>query len=337
MTSTAGAVRRSGQVAMAWLSAGAAVVLGGCAGQQAARPQPLPRAGTVYEANGQKVQITALTALPAPSGGASAGPSTAIAGDTVPPGYQFLYGSGEAAALSRQAFRGLVTLAVADRDRHGGHSVVLAADATLAAPSWVDCGAKPHAAVFDADETVLLNLGAEEQAARHPGPFDARQWTRWERTGAAAVAPVPGAVEAFAALRRAGVTVIINTNRDVATAAGTVAALEAAGLGSFTPGETLFLRDGPSGKDGRRATIAQRYCVVAMAGDQLGDFSDLFAAISSPPVRRAAADAGAIGERWGNGWFVLPNPVYGSGLKGGFDDVFPLDKRWPDLGAASGQ
>ncbi|WP_267395296.1 MULTISPECIES: HAD family acid phosphatase [unclassified Sphingomonas] len=337
MTNTASTARKRTQGAAAWLAAGAVLALTGCAGQQAARPQPLPRAGTVYEADGRKVQLTGLTALPAPSSASAAGTSPLAAGDTVPPGYQFLYGSGEAAALSRQAFRGLVTLAVADHDRHAGHSVVLAPDATLAAPSWVDCATKPHAAVFDADETVLLNLGAEEQAARHPGPFDAEQWTRWERTGAAAVAPAPGAVEAFAALRHAGVTVIINSNRDVTTAAGTVAALKAAGLGSFTPGETLFLRDGSSGKDGRRATIAQRYCVVAMAGDQLGDFSDLFAAISSPAVRRAAADAGAIGERWGNGWFVLPNPVYGSALKGGFDDVFPLDKRWTDPGAASGQ
>jgi hypothetical protein len=25
---------------------------------------------------------------------------------------------------------------------------------------------------------------------------------------------------------------------------------------------------------------------------------------------------------------VLPNPVYGTALKGGLDDVFPADKRW---------
>jgi hypothetical protein len=44
-------------------------------------------------------------------------------------------------------------------------------------------------------------------------------------------------------------------------------------------------------------------------------------------------DAGAIGEMWGNGWFVLPNPVYGTGLKGGFDEVFSADRRWVDGGA----
>ena len=120
---------------------------------------------------------------------------------------------------------------------------------------------------------------------------------------------------------------------DVESLVGTVATLKAAGLGDFTPGDNLFLRQGINGKDARRAAIAQRYCVVAMAGDQLGDFSDLFGAIASSADRRRATDAGAIGEMWGNGWFVLPNPVYGTGLKGGFDEVFPADKRWVDGGA----
>jgi hypothetical protein len=27
---------------------------------------------------------------------------------------------------------------------------------------------------------------------------------------------------------------------------------------------------------------------------------------------------------------MLPNPVYGTGLKGGVDDIFPPDARWTD-------
>lgn len=263
-------------------------------------------------------------------------PPVAVALANPPSQFQFLYGSAEAAALSRQAFRAL-TLKATTRSGQQGDSVVLAADATLAAPRWVDCGAKPRAAVFDADETVILNLGVEELAARDPArPFDERQWDRWERTGDKAVVAVPGAIEAFAALRRAGVTPILNTNRATLTATGTGSALKAAGLGDFELGKTMFLRDGPSGKDPRRATISARWCVVAMAGDQLGDFSDLFNAIKAPAERRRAADTGPIADLWGNGWFVLPNPVYGSALKGGFDDVFPTDKRWVDPGATNG-
>ena len=31
---------------------------------------------------------------------------------------------------------------------------------------------------------------------------------------------------------------------------------------------------------------------------------------------------------WGRGWFMLPNPVYGTGLGAGWDESFPPDRRW---------
>ena len=40
---------------------------------------------------------------------------------------------------------------------------------------------------------------------------------------------------------------------------------------------------------------------------------------------------GDLAQLWGNGWFVLPNPVYGDSLKGTIDDVYPEGTRWsPD-------
>ena len=56
-----------------------------------------------------------------------------------------------------------------------------------------------------------------------------------------------------------------------------------------------------------------------MAGDQLGDFSDLFndRALSCPTAA-APRLAAAFAALWGNGWFMLPNPVYGPGCKGDF-------------------
>ena len=249
----------------------------------------------------------------------------------VPPGMQYLYGSGEAAALSVQTWRNLVAYAATQVRATPATSAVLAPGATLATPAWAPCGSKPKAAVFDVDETVLLNLGFEANDAAHPAPYDEARWQSWERTGTAQVAAVPGAAQALTDLRAMGVTVVFNTNRSAANADATAAAIAGAGLGPAVHGETLFLSgDDASGskKDGRRATIAARYCVIALGGDQLGDFSDLFNAGLTPPARRAATLAPAIAAKWGNGWFVLPNPVYGSGLKGSLDDVFPLDKRW---------
>ena len=217
---------------------------------------------------------------------------------TAPPaGMQYLYGSGEAAALSIQAYQALwnyLSARVAERNAGAAvRSVVLAREGTLEAPKFVPCGKKPLAVVFDIDETVLLNLGYENDAARRTGDYDDSRWKRWEATGADKVAPVPGAIETIESARRAGIVVVFNSNRSEANAGGTVAALAMAGLGNAEPGKTLWLRgEGPgtSGKDARRWAIAEQYCVVALVGDQLGDFSDLFNPGGVPvPIRRNMA------------------------------------------------
>ena len=257
-------------------------------------------------------------------------------------GVQYLYGSGEAAAVTVQTWRALtnyVAVAMKAKDRR---SVVLAAGSTLASPVFVPCADKPPAVVFDVDETSILNLGFEYDALKAERPvFDDDVWTRWERTGYDKVVPTPGAKAAFDRLRAMGVTVIFNTNRNAFDSAEDEKALNDAGLGPAVHGETLYLQGDDalgSKKDGRRQTIAARYCVLAMAGDQLVDFSDHFdfdPDILSIAQRRAATLSAPIGDLWGNGWFAMPNPAYGSALQGGADDIFPKDKQWRDPGAGA--
>ena len=258
--------------------------------------------------------------------------SPAPPADAPPSGMQYLYGSAEAAAASIQAYHAFADHVLVRAGERSGESVVLAQGATLGAPRFVPCGAKPVAVILDIDETALLNLGYEYDEAKRGGVFDEARWKAWEDGGAAKVSAVPGAVEALALLRKNDIAVIFNSNRDAQFARQTSAALAGAGLGVAVHQQSLFLKgDDKTGslKDGRRAAIAARYCIVAMAGDQLGDFSDMFNLYPAPAERRAAAAAQPIADLWGNGWFVLPNPVYGSALKGGYDDVFPADKRWP--------
>jgi 5'-nucleotidase (lipoprotein e(P4) family) len=297
-----------------------------------------PRVGQSYtEADGKTAVITSLTALPAPDGSAGAAAVPAPAPGVVPPEMQFLYGSGEASALSLQAYAALWTYLHDElrfrRDKSQISSVVMTRDSTLASPKFETCGKRPLAVVFDVDETVLLNLGFESDAARRGPGYDQGRWTRWEQSGADKVEAVPGAAETIAAIRGDGITVIFNTNRSASTGAFTQQALDHAGLGPVRLGDTLILRDdgAPSGKDERRWKIAERYCIVALGGDQLGDFSDLFNAKDlSTPARRNMTGNTLIAPLWGHGWFILPNPVYGTGLKGGMDEVFPREKQWSD-------
>jgi 5'-nucleotidase (lipoprotein e(P4) family) len=286
-----------------------AAALGGCV--QAGRDVPPP---------------AAMTPTSAPSG--------------VPKTYQWLHGSGEAAVLERQTYRaleGYVTTAWMDVERGVAfESAVLVPTSTPQAPQWASCDgrSKRPAVVFDIDETVLLNSGANYDSARRGDPpFDPRRWAEWERTGALFVEAVPGAVEAIQHLRERSITPIFITNRDNRFAAETIEALRHAGIGPAVHGETLFLAGDVapgSAKDPRRAAVAAKWCVLAMVGDQLGDFSDQFNAKGLTPLqRRALATSPALAGKWQRGWFLLPNPVYGPGVAGTLDDLFPADTRWP--------
>jgi 5'-nucleotidase (lipoprotein e(P4) family) len=277
----------------------AAAALAGCATAQAPPPQPAPIA------------------------------------PGVPSGMQWLYGSGEGGASSLQAYHAFLAYVIARAEARPADSVVFAEGATLDNSAMVPCGEKPLAVVLDVDETALQNLGFEYDDAVHQGrPYDQERWNRWERTGAGAVLPMPGAVEALQSIRNHGVTVIFNSNRMAANSAYTEAALNNAGLGPAVHGETLWLQGDVapgSAKDPRRAAIAARYCVIAMAGDQLGDFSDLFNARTlSVAERRRFATTPPLSALWGQGWFMLSNPIYGPSIRGNFDDVFPANRRWSD-------
>lgn len=297
------------------------------------RAAQAPKPGQVFVGpDGRTVTMTPLTVLPPPSGVAPVPDAKGA-----PPEMQYLYGSGEAAAASMQAYAALWSYLKNEigylRDKATAREVMLAPGSTLDNPRFATCGRRPLAVVLDIDETALLNLGYERDAALRGGGYDAARWARWEATGADKVEAVPGAAEALGAARAAGIAVVFNSNRSAASAPQTVAALDHAGLGPAVPGETLWLREdgAPSGKDARRQAIAQKYCIVAMAGDQLGDFSDLFnAADASVLARRNSVGGTLLAPLWGAGWFILPNPVYGTGLKGGTDDIFPPDSRWAD-------
>lgn len=254
---------------------------------------------------------------------------------TVPAAFQYEYGSGEAGALQMAAFHALIAYAKDKAAHRPENSVVVAPGSPMVNAKFVPCGQKPLAVLFDIDETLILNLGYEARAAAGE-TYDQARWNRWERTGAAAVAAMPGSQHVIDELRQLNITPVFISNRTAANASATEAMLDKLELGPAKHLENLWLLGDVtpgSAKDPRRWRVAERYCVIAMAGDQLGDFSDRFNDAMAVATRRQLAVHSSAGGLWGKGWFILPNPVYGTGLKGGLDDVFPADKRWTDPGS----
>ena len=255
-----------------------------------------------------------------------------------PTGQQWLYGSAEGAAASVQVYKALTDYVLEAlmvdpaTTRLPFRQLILAVGSTPDAPRFEDCGQKPFAVVFDADETLIWNVGAMRYMAEKGKDFDPAIWNEWEKTGAGKALAMPGAVEALRAMRAAGVKIIANTNRTAANATGTEDSLREAGLGEFTHGETLYLMGDDatgSSKDGRRASIAAKYCVIALAGDQLGDFAQAFNAQGLSVLdRKKLATNPAIASLWGNGWFLFSNPVYGPSIRGDYDEIFTPETKW---------
>lgn len=280
----------------------------------------------------------ATVSTPAASNQAASATAPTPAEHPVSPSMQWLYGSGESAASSIQAYSAFQAYVLRRARTRPTNSVVLAEGATLANPTYVPCGRKPMAVILDVDETTIQNLGYEYDRDLRGAGWTEDSWDRWEQA-ADHIEPMPGALNALRALQHARITVVFNSNRNAHNAAQTERALRHAGFEDVEYGRTLWLMQAGAStrKDGRRAEIAARYCVLAMAGDQLGDFSDLFrisqdGAITNVTQRRDATESDPIAHLWGNGWFILSNPVYGSGLAGTRDEVFPPAVRWIDPG-----
>lgn len=181
---------------------------------------------------------------------------------------------------------------------------------------------KPAAVVFDVDETVLDNSPYQAHLiASGTQEFDRAAWDRWVAERKAK--PIAGATAFVQALRAAKVRPVFITNRSCEKrsgsadpcpqAADTLANLRDAGFGPVVPDDLLLVgQNGWTGdKTERRRTVAQRYRIVMLMGDQLTDFLGVPSKAGSAD-RQALADAHSA--KWGARWFLLPNPMYGGWL-----------------------
>ncbi|MGY4515105.1 HAD family acid phosphatase [Lysobacter sp. HA18] len=184
----------------------------------------------------------------------------------------------------------------------------------------------PPAVIFDVDETVLDNSPYQARLVQSGGEYNEALWGEWvnERKATA----VPGVLEFAKAAQARGVTLFFISNRAADMKDATIANLRSAGL---TVKDDSFLglgtvvpdceQDG-SDKNCRRQLIGRKYRVLMQFGDQLGDFAQV--APNTPANRDAIYDAHR--DWFGERWWVLSNPTYGSWEPALFDNDYKASR-----------
>lgn len=171
----------------------------------------------------------------------------------------------------------------------------------------------PPAVVMDIDETVLDNSPYQARLVRDGAEYNEVTWDAWVREQRAK--PVPGVVEFARAAQAKGITVIYISNRAEHLIEPTLANLRAVGLP--VKDDSVFLGLGAhvpdceqegSEKLCRRQFAGRSYRVLMQFGDQLGDFAQILANTPEARAELQARHRGWFGERW----WMLPNPTYGS-------------------------
>ena len=195
-------------------------------------------------------------------------------------------------------------------------------DAALKDPDWdalvpderaTPARGLPPAIVMDLDETVLDNSPYQARLVREGNEYNEVTWDAWVREEKAQ--PVPGVVEFARAAQAKGITLIYISNRAEHLIAPTLANLRALGLpvkdDSVFLGLGTFVADCEqegSEKLCRRQLAGRSYRVLMQFGDQLGDFAQILANTPEARAELQAQHRGWFGQRW----WMLPNPTYGS-------------------------
>ncbi len=173
----------------------------------------------------------------------------------------------------------------------------------------------PPAVILDLDETVLDNGTYQSFLYDSGQDHSAELFSRFVVENKASIRLVPGAKDFIARAHKAGATVIFITNRAEEIRAGTIETLAQWGIdttGLADPKSLrLLMKRGESSKTSRRDQVRAKYRILALVGDQLGDFSDEFEAVDDNTIAARLETVEEYDQEFGRRWFMLPNPVYG--------------------------
>ncbi len=232
---------------------------------------------------------------PEPPPPAVADPSaTGEAAAEMPPGLHWARNSAEARALYLQTYQGA-----------GEELADLVAD--RAPFTW--------AVVIDADETLVDNSQYQKERALQGLGFTYDSWHEWVRREEATA--LPGAREFLESVRGLGGKVAVVTNRSVAVCGPTESNLRKLRL-AF---DVVLCKplEGPSDKAPRWQAVEEGTAsrslppleIVMWVGDNIQDFPGGSQALAAGP-EGTDPDMRRLLARFGDDFFILPNPMYGS-------------------------
>ncbi|MFC9351898.1 5'-nucleotidase, lipoprotein e(P4) family [Arthrobacter sp. NPDC057013] len=161
------------------------------------------------------------------------------------------------------------------------------------------------AIITDLDETAIDNteLLARDMTACHDySAWDT--WGHWELEGSPSA--IPGAAEFFQKADELGVSIYYISDRTEENLDATIASLKGLDFPQVSKEQVMLL--GPS-KEERRTKIEEEHTVIMQLGDTLHDFAGDYANAHLDQQRKLVEQDA---KHFGDDWFILPNPTYGS-------------------------
>ncbi len=183
----------------------------------------------------------------------------------------------------------------------------------------------PPAVILDIDETIVSNVDFQMSYER---PYNNEKRDAWSQDNDSLA--VPGVVEFVRNARAAGVEVFFVTNRPCEARDNNpdpcpqfqTAIDDLNEIGIEVPTNRLMLSglepEWDREKLVRRKLIARSYRIIMLIGDDLGDFipcsrTRLTKTCDAPATSESRLrDYEQHRHYWGNGWYILPNPMHGS-------------------------
>jgi acid phosphatase len=168
----------------------------------------------------------------------------------------------------------------------------------------------PPAIIMDIDETILDNSPFAATLIKEQRSYNDALWASWVSRSQAQ--PLPGALEFATYARDKGVEVFFVTNRAHETEPATRDNLDRLGFPLNHVRDTVLTKNEKPywgfDKTSRRQFVAQAFRILLIVGNEVNDF--VSEANATPEDRIKIA--GAYRSYWGEKWFLLPNPLYGS-------------------------